>query len=45
LSKNPTKDKIEELAKKDIVAIIAYLQRLGIDIKAVEEEPAAEVAE
>jgi cytochrome c oxidase cbb3-type subunit I/II len=45
MSKNPTKEKIEELAKKDIVAIIAYLQRLGIDIKAVEEEPAAEVAE
>lgn len=38
MSKNPTQEKIDDLAKKDIVALIAYLQRLGTDIKAVEVE-------
>jgi cytochrome c oxidase cbb3-type subunit I/II len=42
MSKDPSKEKIEALAKKDIVAMIAYLQRLGTDIKAEQEvEPAA----
>lgn len=48
MSKNPTPEKIEALSSKDIVALIAYLQRLGTDIKAMEavdsEEPATEVA-
>ncbi len=36
----------EELAQKEIIALIAYLQRLGTDIKVVEEEsPSEEVAE
>jgi cytochrome c oxidase cbb3-type subunit I/II len=37
---SPSKEKIESLAQKDIVAMIAYLQRLGTDIKAMEVEPA-----
>jgi cytochrome c oxidase cbb3-type subunit I/II len=42
MSKDASKEKIESLAKKDIVAMIAYLQRLGTDIKAEQEvEPAA----
>ncbi len=48
MSKNPTPEKIEALSSKDIVALIAYLQRLGTDIKAMQdvenEEPATEVA-
>jgi cytochrome c oxidase cbb3-type subunit I/II len=36
ISKNPTPEKIEELSSKDIVALIAFLQRLGTDIKAIE---------
>jgi cytochrome c oxidase cbb3-type subunit I/II len=41
MSKNPSKEKIQSLAQKDIIAMIAYLQRLGIDIKSVEVEPTA----
>jgi cytochrome c oxidase cbb3-type subunit I/II len=37
---SPSKEKIESLAQKDIIAMIAYLQRLGTDIKAMEVEPA-----
>lgn len=32
----------EELAQKEIIALIAYLQRLGTDIKVVEEESTSE---
>jgi cytochrome c oxidase cbb3-type subunit I/II len=40
----PSKEKIESLAQKDIVAMIAYLQRLGTDIKAMEEVEPAQAA-
>ena len=30
---NVTPDKIQELSKKEIIAVIAYLQRLGVDIQ------------
>lgn len=33
ISENPTQDKIDALSQKEIVALIAYLQRLGTDIK------------
>jgi len=36
MSKNPTPEKIEALSSKDIIALIAYLQRLGRDIQAME---------
>lgn len=40
LRKNNSSVKVEDVANKEIIALIAYLQRLGTDIKAVPEENA-----
>jgi cytochrome c oxidase cbb3-type subunit I/II len=39
ISKNLKADKIETSANREIVALIAYLQRIGVDIKG--EQPLA----
>jgi len=42
IAANLKKDKIETAPDKEIIALIAYLQRLGRDIKAEPKEPIAE---
>jgi cytochrome c oxidase cbb3-type subunit I/II len=44
LSEEPSEEKILELSKKEIVALISYLQRLGTDISKMktEDEPNTE---
>lgn len=41
ISKDATDAKVEELSKKEIVALIAYLQRLGSDINVKDTAPQA----
>ena len=42
IAANLKKDKIETASNKEIIAMIAYLQRLGKDIKAESQKPLAE---